>query len=200
MAFSLEALDPIPIVDIRYCRTQPTSIVIPKRLYMTHIDCSLCTVDGEPFFHWDGRKTALMDHATSPTVIAHMSRKTHSHINMHKVFLESRFMAKHQIMRILVDFPALYHPAVTSVVESIDGERVSFHVNGEWSERSAILSMSRSPFETPVVVARIRSHGAAAAPFSEYVVDVVPGVDVAAVMLVCIAIDRIASVLRGVIY
>ncbi|OQR94740.1 hypothetical protein ACHHYP_00947 [Achlya hypogyna] len=197
-AFCLAPLEPLPIVDARFCRPTPTSVVLPTLLFATHIDCVLRTVDGSPLLYWDGRRTALLDHPADPTVVAHMERKMHMHINTHDVFLESRILAKHRIMKIQVDFPELYKPKVTSRVETADGDRILFHANGDWSGRNAIITMSREPEEATVVVARIRSDSDKM--FDEYIVDVVPGIDVAAVILVCTAIDRIASVLRGLIY
>ncbi|OQS06680.1 hypothetical protein THRCLA_01296 [Thraustotheca clavata] len=199
VAFSLAPLDPLPIVDIRFCYMHPISIVIPTIVYTTHIDCVLRTQQGNAVFYWDGRNTKLMDHPSEPTVVTQMKRKTNANINTHEVFLESMYTPKHRIMRIRVDFPELYNPKVISTLETTDGERISIHVSGEWSHRKALLTMCRGEGQAHVVVARIRSVQNDKL-FGEYVVDIVPGVDAAAIVIVCTAIDRMASVLRGLIY
>ncbi|KAG9404428.1 hypothetical protein AC1031_004635 [Aphanomyces cochlioides] len=191
VAFPLEPLNPMPVVMNDFCYEAPMSLVIPLSTARTKHNCTVQTVDDVVVFLWRGDKTTLMNAERS--ILMTMERKLHENINTHSVFVDrgergpSGWLAD-----ITVNFliPSDFEPYLCAQLI------FPTTVEGDWADRTAIIY--KHVDTRKIAAARIRRWGQINR-FGEYVVDVIPGVDVAFIVLLCIAIDVMANVTRGLI-
>ncbi|KAF0695212.1 Aste57867_13976 [Aphanomyces stellatus] len=197
VAFLVEPMEPLPIVARDFCFLEPTSLVIPPSMSRTPNDCMLQTVTGEVVFLWRGKTTTLTN--VERSISMQMERKALS-INAHSILVDGNTFGPSSgwlaDINVIFPSPSVYEPRLDCTVGIHPEFSVAFSVEGDWGARNAVISMHVR--DRIVSAARIRGVKPGQL-FGEYILDVIPGVDVAFMVLLCTSIDRIANLTRGII-